>query len=104
MSNPTDLFAPFENDDGYFILCVRDGKITKETEGDGDYTEYHIEKVSIYDDVWRIERADAPELCETVFEGRIPNRAFFEALMNNQSTPLPSGWDQPTPQPIHGSL
>ena len=86
-----DLFSPFDDSEGYFILCVKDGEIVTDVEEDDDYTEYHIEHLT--GDVWRIERADAAELCEFVYQGRIPDRAFFVALMNNQETPLPESWE-----------
>ena len=88
----TVLFSPFEDFDGYFILCVKNGKIVSEIDQEeNDYTEYHIENLG--GEEWRIERADAAELCEFVYQGRIPDRAFFVAIMNNQSTPLPESWE-----------
>ena len=97
MNTPTDtrrdsvestaLFAPFDADG---ILCVQDGKITSSPDEDRDWTEYHIEHM--HGDVWRIERSDAAELCSFVYQGRIPDRAFFVSVMSNQETPLPEGW------------
>jgi len=83
----TALFAPFESDG---ILCVQDGKITTDPDEERDWTEYHIEHM--HSDVWRIERSDAAELCSFVYQGRIPDRDFFVAVMSNQETPLPDGW------------
>lgn len=95
----TDLFSPFEGSDDYFILCVKDGKIVREIDQDeDDYTKYHIENLG--GDEWRIERADAAELCESVYQGRIPDRAFFVTLMNNQSAPLPESWEN---EKVHSS-
>ena len=85
------LFAPFADSDGYFLLCVKDGEIVTDVEEDDDYAEYHIERLT--DNFWRIERSDAAELCEFVYQGRIPDREFFVAIMNNQEVPLPEGWD-----------
>jgi hypothetical protein len=84
----TDRFAPFDADG---ILCVQDGKITTDPSEDRDWTEYHME--NMHGEVWRIERSDAAELCSFVYQGRIPDRAFFVAVMTNQETPLPDGWE-----------
>jgi len=81
------LVAPFDADG---ILCVQDGKITSCPDPERDWTEYHLEHM--HSDVWRIERSDAAELCSFVYQGRIPDRAFFAAVMTNQETPLPDGW------------
>jgi len=78
------LFAPFDADG---ILCVQDGKIVANPDDERDWTEYHIEHM--HGDVWRIERCDAAELCSFVYQGQIPDRDFFVALMRNQETPLP---------------
>lgn len=83
----TAWFAPFDADG---ILCVQDGKITADPDEDRDWTEYHLEHM--HGDVWRIERSDAAELCSFVYQGRIPDRAFFAAVMSNQEAPLPDGW------------
>lgn len=83
----TDLVAPFDADG---ILCVQDGKITPRPDPERDWTEYHLEHM--HSDVWRIERSDAAELCSFVYQGRIPSREYFVALMTNQETPLPDGW------------
>lgn len=83
----TALFAPFDADG---IICVQDGKITDDPDEDREWTEYHLE--NMHGGVWRIERSDAAELCSFVYQGRIPDRAFFVAVMSNQETPLPDGW------------
>lgn len=87
----TEMFSPFDADG---ILCVQDGKITTDPDEQGEWTEYHLERNLA--DIWRIERCDADEVCFVVYEGRIPDRAFFVALMNNQEVPLPTGWQGPT--------
>lgn len=80
-------FTPFDSDG---ILCVQDGAITTSPDEDREWTEYHIENVT--GQIWRIERSDAAELCATVYQGRIPHRGFFVALMDNMEVPLPAGW------------
>lgn len=94
IEDPASIFYPFEDwSNGlgtYFGLCVEDGVITKTPSENFEGSEYHVEKED--DGTYRVERSDAAELCEFVYFGCIPDRAFFVALMNNQSVPLPKGW------------
>jgi hypothetical protein len=88
-------FAPFDADG---ILRVQDGKITTELNEDRGWTEYHLE--NMHGDVWLIERSDtAEQRCSFVYQGRIPDRAFFVAVMTNQEMPPPDGWANEQGQP-----
>lgn len=89
------LFAPFQDwgPSGVSVyrgLCVQDGALTYDPDHERDWIEYHI--TEFIAGLYEIERSDAAELCETIYRGRIPDRDFFVALMNNQETPLPEGW------------
>ena len=82
-------FSPFDKDG---ILCVQDGQITDDPDDDRDWIKYHIERRG-RGLIYYVERCDFENTASLVYEGRIPDRAFFIALMNNQAVRLPEGWE-----------
>jgi len=84
-----DLFAPFVNvsehpTSPYYMLCM-DGETLLDhevlTEDDDFSHEWHIDYMG--GGIYEIEYSKAPELCTTVYRGKIPTREAFLTIMAN---------------------
>lgn len=82
-----NMFHPFKSHAAKYVLHVRGGKIV---DGGEDCVKYCIVPVG---DMWRIDCTDIDGACKPVYCGRIPDREFFIALMNNQKIRLPKFWE-----------
>jgi hypothetical protein len=79
----SEIFRPFEDwseNETYFGLCVKDGKIIIPKDDGEDYDEWHIDE---WDGGWMIECAYAENAAFCVYVGEIPSREFFVELMKN---------------------
>lgn len=92
-----EIFHPFadwsEGKGHFFGLCVQNRRIVTVLPESGDWTEYHINYMG--GGIYEIERCpyEATGTEEPIYRGKIPNREFFMALMNNMETPLPDEWE-----------
>lgn len=97
-----EFFHPFQDwsDQGppacFFGLVVHHRQIKKDLpDSVDDWQEYQIDYCGgeIYSITYNPYAETGTE--EFVYRGKIPNREFFEAIMDNMETPLPEGWKTP---------